>query len=56
MGITNSDELEELLIECYNQNIIEQVRKEAVSIMEKNQKIEVLDAYEIAFKKFSKKN
>lgn len=56
MGISNSELLEELLLECYSQNIIDDVRKEAIHIMNVDERIGMLDAYEIAFKKFSKKN
>lgn len=56
MGISYSELLEELLIECYNLNIIDEVRKEAISIMDKDRKMGILEAYEMAFQKISKKN
>lgn len=56
MSISNSEYLEELLHECYKMNIIDEVRKEAVSIMEKDNNVSMFDAYDIAFKKISKKN
>lgn len=53
--MTNSEHLEELLHECYELNIIEEVREEAISIMENDRNISMYDAHETAFKKILEK-
>lgn len=49
MGTFSSDLLEELLFHCYQLGVIEDVRKKAREIMEKNQDTKILEAYETAF-------
>jgi hypothetical protein len=55
MSITNSEHLEELIHECYEQNIIKDVRGEVIKIIENQPQIDVFEAYDNAFRKFSKK-
>lgn len=55
MSISNSEQLEELIHECYELNIIKEVRAEVIKIIESLPHTDVYDAYEQAFKKFTKK-
>lgn len=56
MGYTNSDLMEEIMFLCFEEGIVEDVRKEVRDILEKNKNIPIYEAYEIAYQKFSKKN
>jgi hypothetical protein len=56
MGLTNSELLEELILICYKENIIEEVREEVRNILETNTLITQYEAYEMAYKKFKKNN
>lgn len=55
MGLTSSDLLEELMLKCYKENIIDEVRELVRNIMETNPLVSQYDAYEMAYKKKSKK-
>lgn len=54
MGYTNSDLLEEILIQSYQEGIIEEVRKEVDILLEKDKHISLSDAYQSAYQKYSK--
>lgn len=56
MGYTNSDLVEEIIYLSYEEEIIDNVRIEVKKILEKDDNLLLHQAYEIAYKKFSKKN
>jgi hypothetical protein len=55
MGTTNSELLEELLVECYKTGIIEEVREEARKTLEERPDA-IYEAYFSAHEKIIKKN
>lgn len=55
MSISNSELLEELLIECYAKGIIDEVREEALKTMQKISNYVTLDVYQEAYEKIIKK-
>jgi hypothetical protein len=55
MGLTSSELLEEIMLLCYKENIIEEVREEVRNILKMNKLITQYEAYEMAYKKFKKK-
>lgn len=54
MGLTSSELLEELILKCYKEGIIEDVREEVRNILETNELITQYEAYEMAYKKIKK--
>ncbi len=54
MGNTNSDIMEEIMVLCYMEGIVDEVRNEVSIIMESNKNISPCDAYEMAYKRISK--
>jgi hypothetical protein len=54
MGLTSSELLEELMLKCYKEGIIEEVREEVRIILETTSVINQYDAYEMAYKKIKK--
>jgi hypothetical protein len=54
MGLTSSELLENLLIKCYKEEIIEEVRNEARKLMESNGLLSQYEAYELSYKKIKK--
>jgi hypothetical protein len=54
MGLTSSELLEELMLKCYKEGIIEEVREEVRKILETNTLVSQYDAYEMAYKKIKK--
>jgi hypothetical protein len=56
MGYTNSDLMEEIMVICYQEGIIEKVREEVRNILQFNTRISLPEAYEMAYQKISKKN
>ena len=56
MGLTNSELLEELLLKCYNENIINEVRKDVFNLLKTNALLTQYEAYEIVYKKLTKNN
>lgn len=55
MGLTSSELLEEIMLLCYKENIIEEVREEVRNILKMNNLISQFEAYEMAYEKFKKK-
>ena len=56
MGYTNSDLMEEIMILSFEEGIIDKVREEVKSILEKSKNIPLYEAYQTAYQKFSEKN
>ena len=56
MGFTNSDLMEEIMVLCYEEGIVTEVREEVRKLLENNKSISLYEAYELAYQKFSKKN
>ena len=54
MGLTSSELLEDLLIKCYKEEIIEEVREEVRKLMKNNKHLSQYEAYEISYKKIKK--
>jgi hypothetical protein len=54
MGNTNSDIMEEIMVLCYMEGIVDEVRNEVSIIMESNKNISPCDAYEMAYRRISK--
>ena len=54
MGLTSSELLEELMLKCYKEGIIDEVREEVSIILKTTSLITQYDAYEIAYKKIKK--
>lgn len=54
MGINNSELLEELMIKCHKEGIIDEVREEVRTIMRTDSTITQHDAYEMAYKRIKK--
>ena len=55
MGLTNSELLEELLLECYETGIIEEVREEAKKTIDRVDRYDHYEVYFEAHKKIMKK-
>jgi hypothetical protein len=55
MGLTSSELLEGLLVKCYNEKIIEEVREEARMLLKSNKLLSRYEAYELSYKKIKKK-
>ena len=55
MGLTSSDYLEELLHKCYELGIMDEVRDEALKLLEKETSKTQYEIYEIAYQKVTKK-
>lgn len=53
MGLTNSEILEEILYKCYELKIIDKVREEVKTILTSNEKMSLLEAYEIVYAKYN---
>ena len=56
MGYTNSDLLEEIMVLSFEEGIINDVRSEVKKLLEQNSSLDLHEAYERAYNKFSKKN
>jgi hypothetical protein len=54
MGLTSSELLEELLLKCYKEGIINEVREEVVKTLKTNLLVTQYEAYEMAYKKIKK--
>lgn len=55
MGQTNSELLEELLLECYATGIIEEVREEVKKVVERTERFDRYEVYFESYKKIMKK-
>lgn len=54
MGLTSSELLEELMLKCYKEGIIDEVREEVRITLKDITLINQYDAYEMAYKKINK--
>jgi hypothetical protein len=55
MGLTSSDLLEDLLVKCYKEGIIDEVRNQAHIELKSNKSLSQYEAYELSYKKIKKK-
>ena len=55
MGYNSSNLLEEILYECYELGIINEVREEVIRLMNEKKHVRLLDAYEESYYKILKK-
>lgn len=54
MGLTSSDLLEDLLVKCYKEGIIDEVRNQVHIELKSNKSLSQYDAYELSYKKIKK--